>query len=482
MINLEHKGNIDTDTLFALSGLTATTISATTISATTYVNFPIEFNFENFGTVISDGAPLENGLKLITKYEQAILETPNGLPLSKTNRYTLLLTPGKYYLPSPLSLTTEYVDLVSTSGQKDVLLSSSDDPLLVLTDNIKLVGINVQQYDLTILYELSNVIVVNSGNSVYTIQRDRLKETKDYYFNWSSTSGEPYPLASTNGFVNYLTLDTSTFENRNKAFSFSSSGFTKVRGLGYSLCKFTTNLQFGNSGFYHINNGLFTETSLYQVNYESLTGTLNVGDSLLFSGPNGDSYGEMVYDNGVDTALFTLTSGGLSQPTQLTNQTNGATAIITSAGGAGFGNSISETSNLNLGTSSINGSITYNVNALSVGTSSLTNKLEPGVLAFVIFSGNPNALMDSTFTNNLGGTAQSSFNTGTGILSFSQTSGPWSGATTITGDQSSVTRNIVKFSDVVEFRAKTQLTINDDPIMEYTLPPYAGGGGSSASA
>ena len=435
----------------------------------------------NYIYVSANGTNVENGTLLTTAYAQAILKTPNGLALSKTNRYTILLAPGKYYLPSPLSLTTEYVDLVSTSGQKDVLLSSSDDPLLVLTDNIRLVGINVQQYDLTILYELSNVIVVNSGNSVYTIQRDRLKETKDYYFNWSSTSGDPYPLASTNGFVNYLTLDTSTFENRNKAFTFVSSGSAKVRGLGYSVCKFTGNVQSSNFGFYHISDSPFNETQIYQVTYESLTGSLNVGDSLLFSGSQGNSYGEMVYNNGVDTALFTLTSDGLSQPTQLINQTNGATAIITDTGGAGFGHSVIAIGSSTSYADSINGSTTTEVSSTGFGgISSVTAKLEPAI-AFVIFSGNPNSLMDSTFTNNLGGTAQTAFNTGTGILAFSQTSGSWSGATTITGNESSVTRNIVKFSDVVEFRAKTQLTINDDPIMNFTLPPYAGGGGNPSA-
>ena len=153
----------------------------------------------NYVYVSANGTDVENGTSLSTAYAQAILETPNGLALSKTNRYTILLAPGKYNLSSPLSLTTEYVDLVSITGQKDVMITASTTPLLVLTDNIKLVGINVQQYELTILYELSNVIVVNSGNNLYTINRDAKKEEQQYYFAWSRTSGEPYPLASTSG-------------------------------------------------------------------------------------------------------------------------------------------------------------------------------------------------------------------------------------------------------------------------------------------
>jgi hypothetical protein len=340
----------------------------------------------NYIYVSANGTNVENGTLLTTAYAQAILKTPNGLALSKTNRYTILLAPGKYYLPSPLSLTTEYVDLVSTSGQKDVLLSSSDDPLLVLTDNIKLVGISVGTYDLTILYELVNVIVENCGNNIYTIQRDTSKETKNYYFAWSRTSGEPYPLASTNGYVTYLNVDNSTYGNMNKEFTFTINGSVRVKDMGFSLGSIT-----GGGNFY--------------------------------------SYGQ---------AGQTIIPGyGVS------------------------GNALSDLSNINA--TIYNGSIGASIQANPTGPNVFLSMIQPGVHAFVVFSGNPNSLIsDSSFTNNLGGTAEIYVDTATNVLYLVNLSGSWIGATTITGVQSSDTRNIVKFSDTLELNVKTQLTFTAD--------------------
>jgi hypothetical protein len=368
----------------SFSGSFQGTITGTSSYALTasYVNLASN----SYTLVQGNGTPSQNGTSLIQAYNNGISATPNGLPLSDNNRYTILLTSGKYQLSSPLTLSASFVDLVSLSGQKDVFITASSTPILVLTDNIKLVGISVEQYDLTILYELVNVIVENCGNNLYTIQRDTSKETKNYYFAWSRTSGEPYPLASTNGYVTYLNVDISTYGNMNKEFTFTINGSVRVKDMGYSLGSIT-----GGGNFY--------------------------------------SYGQ---------AGQTIIPGyGVS------------------------GNAFSNLSNINA--TIYNGSIGASIQANPIGPNVFLSMIQLGIHAFVVFSGNPNSLIsDASVTNNLGGTAEIVVNTGTNVLYLVNLSGSWIGATTITGVQSSDTRNIVKFSDTLELNVKTELTFTSD--------------------
>lgn len=63
---------------------------------------------------------LANGQNLKTAYAWAKLLTPNGLPLSATNRAVVLIAPGNYDLGSgQLILDTQFVDLVGLSSKAE---------------------------------------------------------------------------------------------------------------------------------------------------------------------------------------------------------------------------------------------------------------------------------------------------------------------------------------------------------------------------
>jgi len=411
----------------------------------------------NYVYISANGTDAENGSLLVAEYAEAITKTPNGLPLSETNRYTILLAPGKFNLPSPLSLTAEYVDLVSITGQKDVFITSSSTPLIVLTDNIKLVGLSVYEYDLDILYELKNIIVKNSGNNLYTINRDIKKEEKQYYYSWSYTSGEPYPLASTNGFVTYLNIDNSTYENSNKYMLFNIGGSVRLKD---STIK---SIIVGNLDFIY-EEQVGQTTNVGYADYNTLVGSLNDGDILEFSGISGTFTGEALYDTGTEV-YFSLSSGNFNgDETLLTNLTNSSTANVTGfTYPLGFYGSNLYTSNI----SSISGLLMNT--ALSVilsapGVCSLIYKAQPQIQAFVIFSGNPVSSFfgDAQITNDLGGTASIIADIQNNVLYLTSLIGQWVGATTITGDVSNNTRNITKFSDTWELNVKTELLLDSD--------------------
>ena len=412
----------------------------------------------NYVSVAANGTPTENGSSLVAQYTQAIIQEPNGLPLSETNRYTILIAPGKYQLDSTLNLTTQYVDLVSTSGQKDVFISASTTPILVLTDDIKLVGLSVCEYDLDILYELKNIIVVNSGNNLYTINRDVKKEEKQYYYSWSVTSGEPYPLASTSGYVTYLNIDNSTYENSNRYMLFNIDGSVRLKD------SFAKSIIGGNGNFIN-EKQVGQTTNVGYASYDTLVGSLNVGDILEFSGISGTFTGETLYDTSTEV-YFSVTSGVFNNDeTLLTNLTNSSTANILS-----FNYPLeiigNQTANFGINSNGTFMNTALLINYSAQGICSVVYNAYPSFQAFVIFSGNPVASFygDTQITNDLGGTASIGINSNINVLYLTSLGGMWVGATTITGDNTSNTRNIVKFSDTWELNIKTELFLDSQNV------------------
>jgi hypothetical protein len=90
--------------------------------------------------------PSLNGLELYNKYNLAKTATPYGAALSSTNRFTVLAAPGIYVLDTnDILLDTPYIDIISLSGEADVVISSlvSNVPITVDTSDIRLRGFNV---------------------------------------------------------------------------------------------------------------------------------------------------------------------------------------------------------------------------------------------------------------------------------------------------------------------------------------------------
>lgn len=103
--------------------------------------------------VKGEGTASENGLELQTAYDNAKLMTPYGQPLSATNRYTIYVGAGNYYYwdGNPFTangqflINTNYIDIVSLSGEADVFLSgiSITNDSVTGSANVYLKGINV---------------------------------------------------------------------------------------------------------------------------------------------------------------------------------------------------------------------------------------------------------------------------------------------------------------------------------------------------
>jgi hypothetical protein len=90
--------------------------------------------------------PSLNGLELYNKYNLAKTATPYGAALSSTNRFTVLVAPGIYVLDTnDILLDTPYIDIISLSGEADIVISStvSNVPITVDTSDIRLRGFNL---------------------------------------------------------------------------------------------------------------------------------------------------------------------------------------------------------------------------------------------------------------------------------------------------------------------------------------------------
>jgi hypothetical protein len=118
----------------------ATVITSTDIGAFLEISgSPLKLNAqeqlrgENYIVVYGNNTDIaQNGVELINKYDYAKTTTPFGQGLSNTNRFTVLVAPGKYYNASPavfpladgqFEFSTDYVDVVSLTGNPDVFLS-----------------------------------------------------------------------------------------------------------------------------------------------------------------------------------------------------------------------------------------------------------------------------------------------------------------------------------------------------------------------
>lgn len=109
--------------------------------------------------VAADGTPTENAAELQAAYDKAKTMSP-----SATNKITIIAAPGEYAFPSTFVMDTEYINLVSLTGNRDVIfdLEGLVDPLpldnnfniitiekclLINADNVYVKGIEGKYYD-----------------------------------------------------------------------------------------------------------------------------------------------------------------------------------------------------------------------------------------------------------------------------------------------------------------------------------------------
>ena len=71
--------------------------------------------------VAADGTPVENALELQAAYDQAKTMSP-----AADNRIVVITAPGEYALNGPFTMDTQYIDLVSLTGNRDVIFDRAD--------------------------------------------------------------------------------------------------------------------------------------------------------------------------------------------------------------------------------------------------------------------------------------------------------------------------------------------------------------------
>lgn len=104
---------------------------------------------KNFILVDSDNSPEDNALEFSSSYVEA-----KNLSPSLNNRVALLVTPGKYSFSSDFNVDTQYIDIVSLTGDRDVLITGSS-TLNVTANDVYLRGIDVYDKNFTIGDNLS---------------------------------------------------------------------------------------------------------------------------------------------------------------------------------------------------------------------------------------------------------------------------------------------------------------------------------------
>jgi len=109
----------------------------------------------NYVFVEANGTPLQNGLSLSSSYALAKTYAPTG-----SNRFSVLLGPGKYTLANDFVLDTEYIDVVSLTGYRDVYVTGSG-TVVVGADNVYVRGIDVGSNNFTITSSFPNTIFKN---------------------------------------------------------------------------------------------------------------------------------------------------------------------------------------------------------------------------------------------------------------------------------------------------------------------------------
>ena len=108
--------------------------------------------------VAASGTATENGTALVNAYTTAKTMSP-----SASRRITVICAPGRYQLPSNLTLDTGYIDLVSLDGNRSVVVSSA--LFIINTNNVFLKGFNFTSGCQIAFNNATNLVVHNCISS-----------------------------------------------------------------------------------------------------------------------------------------------------------------------------------------------------------------------------------------------------------------------------------------------------------------------------
>jgi hypothetical protein len=126
-----------------------------------------------------------NGQQLLNAYALAKTMTPFGNSKDVYNRVQVVVAPGSYYFPNDdFNIDTDYVDVVSLTGNRDVLL----DFINVTADNVYLKGLDLwsANYPFTIYGNQPNLKIENCSGGYYSFSGDS-QSTKGTFINCLAT-------------------------------------------------------------------------------------------------------------------------------------------------------------------------------------------------------------------------------------------------------------------------------------------------------
>jgi hypothetical protein len=109
----------------------------------------------NYLFVKAGGTPFENATELSSSYVQAKNSSP-----SSNNRITILAGPGKYQFASNFNLDTQYINILSVTGDRDISITGSG-TINITANDVYVKGIDVGTKNFTIANSLSLLKVVN---------------------------------------------------------------------------------------------------------------------------------------------------------------------------------------------------------------------------------------------------------------------------------------------------------------------------------
>jgi len=115
----------------------------------------IPLSGSNYLIVPATGNPSVNALAFSASYALAKTLSP-----SATNRIAVLAYPGKYTFSSDFTLDTEYIDVVSITGERDIYVTGSG-TIIIGNDNMLVRGIDVDVKNFTMTGSLQFVTLKN---------------------------------------------------------------------------------------------------------------------------------------------------------------------------------------------------------------------------------------------------------------------------------------------------------------------------------
>jgi hypothetical protein len=178
----------------------------------------------NYLFVKADGTPSQNATELSASYVQAKASSP-----SATNRIAILASPGKYTFASTFTLDTQYIDVVSLTGECDILVTGSG-TIAVTANDVYVRGIDVDTKNFTVVDNLPLLKVKNCKGG-------------DYSF-----GGQLNPIQGSQP-LNPILVNGTFTDCEGGDFSFAGNG------MAYGTF---TNCVGGDSSFGYYCNGIFT--------------------------------------------------------------------------------------------------------------------------------------------------------------------------------------------------------------------------------